>query len=115
MQVSEHFKQEEFECKCGCGKYTPNTQLVVVLEGVREYFGSPVTITSSTRCEEHNASVGGKPHSKHLEGLAADIQVKGVEPTVVHTYLENKYPNKYGIGLYNTFVHIDVRPNKTRW
>ena len=113
--ISEHFREEEFKCKCGCGKYIHNTQLVVVLERVREYFDSPVLIHSSTRCKSHNAEVGGKPNSKHLLGLAADIAVKGVEPEVVHKYLERKYPHKYGIGLYDTFVHIDAREDKARW
>ncbi|MBR3569238.1 MAG: hypothetical protein IKN96_00345 [Oscillibacter sp.] len=44
-----------------------------------------------------------------------NISVKGVPPEKVYAYLTGKYPNKYGIGKYQTFTHIDVRPSKARW
>ena len=109
-----HFKESEFACKC-CGKTKPNRELMTVLQLVRIHFNQPVTITSSYRCPKHNKAVGGASKSKHLEGIAADIQVKGVELTEVHHLLTSLFPEHYGIGLYKTFVHIDVRPTKARW
>jgi hypothetical protein len=29
--------------------------------------------------------------------------------------IDTTYPNKYGLGLYKDFVHIDVRSKKARW
>ena len=109
-----HFKTSEFSCKC-CGKEKPNSELMAVLQLVRIHFNQPVTVTSSYRCPKHNKDVGGATKSKHLKGIAADIKVKGVEPTEVHHLLTSLFPEGYGIGLYKTFVHIDVRQKKARW
>ncbi len=111
---TKHFNESELACKC-CNETKPNSELVAVLELVRNYFGAPVTVNSGYRCEKHNKSVGGAKGSKHLLGIAADIVVKGIKPSDVYTFLNSTFPNRYGIGEYNTFTHIDVRENKARW
>jgi len=114
--LSEHFSRSEFACKCGCGLDTVDYELIIVLEGVSKHFdNSPITVNSGCRCEEHNKSEGGWLRSKHLNCRAADIRVKGVSPDKVHAYLTIKYPNKYGIGKYDTFTHIDTRSGRGRW
>lgn len=116
MQLSTHFNSREFECHCGkCELVMPPTELIEVLEDVREHFGKPVTVMSGYRCSVHNKNVGGAKFSKHKFGTASDIQVKDVSPNKVHDYLCIKYPVKYGIGSYAYFTHVDVRPNKARW
>ena len=115
---SKYFTLGEFACKCGCGieqKLQPPKELLEVLDDVRQHFGVPVHVTSGVRCTEYNARVGGKPGSTHQLGKAADIQVQGVNPKVVHAYLVGKYSDKYGIGKYFLFTHIDVRKGKARW
>lgn len=109
-----HFKSYEFACKC-CGKTKLNSELMAVLQLVRIHFNSPVTITSSYRCESHNAAVGGAKNSKHLDGIAADIKVKGFDTIDVYHFLDSIFPECYGIGYYKSFIHIDVRSNKARW
>ncbi|EKC4930732.1 serine/threonine protein kinase [Salmonella enterica] len=114
--ISKYFSRKEFECKCGnCGHNAVDAELLKVLEDVREHFGRPVIINSANRCQTHNKKVGGAANSTHVKGLAADIRVKDVAPSVVHQYLTGKYPDSYGIGKYNTFTHIDVRRGKSRW
>lgn len=118
-QLSKHFNAKEFACKCGCGLGLEDgdvsNELVDVLEGVRDHFNKPVVINSGVRCEVHNRRVGGAAASQHLFGTAADIRIAGVLPKEVADYLQSIYPNKYGIGRYGSFTHIDVRPNKARW
>lgn len=113
--LNKYFKRKEFACRCGCGTSTVDAELLQVITDVREHFGKPVVITSGHRCIKHNANVGGAKNSMHLTGKAADIMVAGVSPMDVRVYLCNKYPDKYGIGAYPTFTHIDVRGNKARW
>jgi len=113
--ISEHFNREEFACGCKCGFATADKELIEVLEDVRQEFNSPITISSGSRCISHNHSVGGRPNSKHLQGIAADIVVKGFSPDLIHAYLYTKYMDKYGLGKYGSFTHIDVRPDKARW
>lgn len=113
--MNKYFTRQEFKCKCGCGFDAVDKELLDVLTDVRKHFRKPVNINCACRCSEHNAEVGGKPKSQHLFGKAADIVVKNTDPHKVYSYLYDKYPNKYGIGSYNTFTHIDVRKQKARW
>lgn len=111
------FIQSEFDCKCGeCGETTYNLALRIILEDVRNHFDVPVIITSAKRCEKHNAVVGGAPGSKHKTGEASDIKVSGVKPEEVYDYLNSQvYAEFIGVGLYSTFVHVDVRGHAARW
>lgn len=117
--VSKSFKRKEFACKDGCGLGLGdgdiNPELIEVIQDVRDHFGEPVVISSGLRCEAHNKRVGGAPKSQHLLGTAADLRIAKVKPGDVYDYLDKKYPNKYGVGRYNTFTHIDVRSNRARW
>lgn len=116
MKISPNFSRAEFACKCGCGFATADIKLVELLEAVREHFKRPVIISSGCRCVKHNANVGGATKSKHLEGIAADIIVKGVEPSEVYEFLCNHVgPHWGGIGKYSTFTHIDSRIAPARW
>lgn len=51
----------------------------------------------------------------HLYGAAADIKVKDISPAQVAQYAEKLLTGKGGIGVYDNFVHIDVRTTKSRW
>lgn len=114
--ISPHFNRDEFTCRCGCGFDTVDTDLIRILEVVRQHFLAPVKVTSGCRCEAHNASVGGSPKSQHVKGRAADIQVKGKEAIEVYEFLNKLYPNSLGLGLASNFVHVDTRTHgSARW
>lgn len=115
MKISAHFDREEFRCKCPCHGIRIDRQLVTLNEEIRMHYRKPVHIISAFRCKEHNEDVGGAPNSQHLLGKATDIMVTGVTPDDVADYVEEKYPNRYGIGRYDTFTHIDVRDTRARW
>lgn len=112
---SIHFSDSEFACQCGCGQCIINQELLDVLEGLRDYYNSPVTITSGNRCAAHNAEVGGAKSSRHITGEAADVTVLNVPAAAVHAYFMTKYPTQYGIGKYTAWTHIDVRDTMARW
>lgn len=113
--ISANFSRKEFSCRCGCGFDAVDTELIEALEGARQHFDATITITSGCRCAAHNARCGGAPKSQHVFAKAADFKVQGFAPAVVAAYLEKTYPEKYGIGRYNGWVHLDVRGNKSRW
>ena len=123
VQLSKNFKSTEFDCHGkGCCSETPiDPKLVDVLQNVREHFGVSVNLNCGYRCPVHNAQVSGASKtSKHMEGLAADIVVKGVHPVRVARYIET-IPGFAGrIGCYtwddkgNGFVHVDVRGTNSR-
>jgi len=116
MKLSQHFSRSEFACKCGCGFDTVDVELLRLLEEIREKYNQPITINSGCRCSNHNAAVGGSNNSQHLYGRAADIVVKQVLPEMAHAFIESKYSDKYGLGVYKSWLHIDSRSNgPARW
>jgi uncharacterized protein YcbK (DUF882 family) len=116
MKVSENFNRDEFACKCGlCERIAVDAVLLDILQKIRSHFGQRVKITSANRCPMHNAHVGGDPNSRHMVGIAADIQVAETLPEAVADYAETLLNNWGGIGRYKTFTHIDVRADKARW
>lgn len=114
-KLSANFKVKEFACTDGSDPIFIDSDLVDVLQKVRNHFGKSVTITSAYRTPGKNKACGGTTYSQHLYGRAADIKVGGVTPSKVAAYAEKLLPTKGGIGIYSTFVHIDVRATKARW
>ena len=113
-KLSTNFRVREFACMDGSDPIFIDTELVTVLQKIRDHFAKPVTITSAYRTPSRNKEVGGTTYSQHLYGKAADIKISGVTPKKVADYAETLLDNG-GIGIYNTFTHIDVRSTKSRW
>ena len=113
-KLSTNFRVKEFACTDGSDPIFIDTELVTVLQKIRDHFAKPVTITSAYRTPSRNKEVGGTTYSQHLYGKAADIKISGVTPKKVADYAETLLDSG-GIGIYNTFTHIDVRSTKSRW
>jgi uncharacterized protein YcbK (DUF882 family) len=64
-------------------------------------------------------SVGGVKTSQHILGKAADIAIKGMPTEILYQHIEDAISNgemlQGGLGLYDTFVHYDIRGTKARW
>lgn len=113
--LNEHFHRAEFECQCGCGQCGVDVELLTALTKLRKHLNTPVHITSGNRCVSHNKIIGGAPDSKHTKGIAADFKCRDFSPREIADILEEWFPDKYGIGVYSTWVHLDVRSTKARW
>ena len=130
-QLSPAFRVREFRCRDGTDTILIDEGLVVVLQCIREHFGKPVTITSGYRTEHYNnvtlpaKGIKTSRNSQHLLGRAADIQVQDTDPLAVAAYAESLMPGWGGVGRYpkdaahptrkTGWVHVDTRPNKSRW
>ena len=137
--ISKRLSRWEFECKCKqCGFAAVDIHLVSLLEEIADYFDRLtnasriyIVINSACRCREHNeeaqkkADKNYKPYtsrSRHMFGMAVDFWLlmeryrtrKKIDPSLVADYIENKYSNKFGLGRYTTFTHLDVGPRR-RW
>lgn len=127
IALSRNLYRDEFACKCGCGFDTADFELVKRLQKLVNTVGREleephsIILTSGCRCVAHNALVGGASDSQHLYGRAADFYLVGRESkTVVPSevsfrFLDKLYPDRYGMGLYSTWVHFDTRTKKARW
>lgn len=114
-KLSGNFRVSEMACHGSgcCSTVLVDEKLVEYLQAIREHFGKAVTISSGYRCAIHNKSVNGATSSYHMKGQAADIVIPGIAPTEVAKYAESI--GIKGIGLYDTFVHIDTRTSKYFW
>lgn len=122
-KLSKNFCAYEFACNDKSDEFKVATELVEILQQVRDHFGKPVIINSAYRTPAYNISIGGSSKSQHCLGTAADVWIKGVDPIRIALYLSSLpyFKNRGGIGYYNRaqvtggFVHVDVRTWKSRW
>ena len=101
MQLSKHFKLEEFEKsmtatrknienKAGSGEIKNLTDLCYgVLEPVRAKFDKPITITSGYRSPELCEAIGSKATSQHTKGEAVDFEIAGISNLQVALWIQN--------------------------
>lgn len=115
VKLSANFKVSEFACKDGSDTVFISLALVRVLQKIRDHFKKPVNITSAYRNDSYNKKVGGADYSEHKYGMAADIYIRGISPATIAAYVETIMPNRGGIGIYSSFVHVDVRASRARW
>ena len=114
-KLSTNFAVKEFACKDGSDAVLVAPRLVMVLQSLRSHFCAAVTINSGYRTPQYNARVGGVTYSQHCYGTAADIVVRGKTPAQVAAYARQLMPDWGGVGVYDSFCHIDVREAKADW
>lgn len=86
------------------------------MEEIRKYLGGrAITITSWYRDPETNRKVGGAEKSMHMQGLAVDFSVSGLEPREVYKKMDEYWGSKGGLGKYNSWTHVDGRGKPARW
>ena len=100
MQLSKHFKLEEFEKsqtaqrlgiknKAGSGEIKNLTDgCYGVLEKVRVKYDKPVIVTSGYRSPELCEAIGSKSTSQHTKGEAVDFEVIGIANIQVAYFIE---------------------------
>lgn len=123
MELTKNFSKKEFDSKDGAKM--PDNILVNVaklacnLQRLRDKLEKPILINSGYRSKSHNINVGGSPNSQHLLGKAADIRVNGMTSGQIANEIEKLILKgemlQGGLGIYDTFVHYDIRKKKARW
>ena len=117
-QITEHFRVYEFACSDGSrpGLCEPDPgghpgKHPGCISASRSIS------TAATRTVSYNAqNRGQQPQEPALQRPWPPISgVEGHTPAEVYAYAETLLGNHGGLGIYNTFVHIDVRADKSRW
>lgn len=117
MTKMKYFKESEFTCD-GVNCFDKmNPELLMMLDESRKIADTPFNITSSWRSEEHNKSVGGKPNSAHLRGLAVDIACDSSSKRLfmLDALIVSGFTR---IGIAKTFIHADCDnelPQEVLW
>ena len=126
-----HFKADEFTSyfeveRRGVRNSPPPRELWMnivpalrIVDQLREDIRRPVIILSSYRSPGYNKAIdGAATQSHHMKFQALDIAVSGHMPQEVHrrlSLMRGAGDFKGGLGLYNTFVHIDTRGHNASW
>ena len=117
FQLSENFNLQEFECTHPEHRHVKvDDELVNKLQELRTELGQALIITSAYRCPERNEQVGGAEQSQHLKGTAADVILNNLNYDIKEIADKAKEIGFTGIGLYNNFIHLDVREGRpAKW
>lgn len=128
-RLSTHFVIEEFDCRDGTlvkpREYNGLEYLCrQFLEPMRAKFG-PCSVHSGYRTVSWNSHVGGEPNSFHIYTMhdgndqAADVSFARGGPNQWAAYAnsirQKKRGGRGGLGVYATFVHIDIRDYAANW
>lgn len=116
FQITDNFNLREFECTHPEHSHVQiDDKLVELLQKLRDRLNVPLIVNSAFRCEVRNNQVGGATRSQHLYGKAADIAMRTIPLSIEEVAEIADELGFDGIGLYNTFIHLDVRGSKARW
>lgn len=108
MTTLKYFTLDEFDCRETSENRMSNAFLIM-LDRLREECGFPFVITSGYRSKQHSAE-RNKPNGggTHTKGIAADVAVSNGQQR--YAIVENAIKLGFkGIGVANTFVHVDLR------
>ena len=123
MNITEHCKREDFDCRDGT-LYPAEwieSRLVPLcrdLETIRAETGGPLYVLSGYRTSVYNQKVGGRPRSEHKEGLAGDLSSRKKTPkelyNIILRLIAEKKIKDGGLCVYHWGVHYDHGPIR-RW
>jgi len=114
VKVSQDFTVGEFACRKTSTMVLLAPTLITLLQQLRTRLNKPVHITSGYRTPEYNAKIKGAAESRHMLGLAADLEVpKG---TTNWELAGLAYVVGFRrIGVAHGFIHVDIAPGEAYW
>lgn len=114
-----HLSYNELRCKDGTAYPLRfrldgrDKELGEAFEQLRALAGNkPLEVLSGYRTPAHNARIGGAKNSQHMEGRALDLRPPEGMSVKRLAALARQIPAIRGVGVYPTFLHIDVRTGR---
>lgn len=123
MNLTKNFSKHEFDCNDGSEMPSDVLENVRILANhlqvIRDVIEEPISVNSAYRSLSYNRSIGSKDTSQHIKGIAADLSLKETNPqelyNIIELLMDYDIIPQGGLGLYNTFVHVDFRGYNARW
>ncbi len=111
FKLAKDFKLYEFKSSDGYPIVIVHRLLPNLAQAVRDFLGHGYSPNSAYRSPVHNFNIGGSPKSMHVRGMAIDVPIESREEKqkLIAWARENKVG---GIGVYDTFVHLDLGPQR---
>ena len=101
----------------GAGWRNVKPEVWIRLKRLIDVFGGDFFITSAFRSVYYNIHfAGGSTTSQHSAGAAIDINYSQLSQTQKYLFAKTASQQGFtGIGVYSTFIHLDIRNNRTFW
>ena len=123
MKLTDNFSLAEFNSKDGSEMPAEVLDNVIKLaeniQIIRNEIGCALHVNSAYRSPAHNKAIGGVKNSQHLLGKASDLTSREHTPYQLYKIIKGLIADgkisKGGLGLYNSFVHYDIRGTNARW
>jgi len=112
--LSEHFNNGDFACKCqkckGKGEFRFHLGLIGALELIAVNFKKTPHIILGYRCEDECERLGISRKNYHALGKAANFRIDGIAPAEIYKFaLSIEELHGIGLNIADNFVHVDTR------
>jgi zinc D-Ala-D-Ala carboxypeptidase len=104
------FTPDEVCCK-GTKQIFIQIEAMDKLQKMRNIIMLPLKINSAYRTPAYNKEIGGSINSQHIFGRAFDVKIRGGKWGVEEMKKAARMVGFTGVGLYDTFIHVDNRPS----
>lgn len=107
-----YFNEDEFaRCTPACKLSDLDPSLLWRLDQARELAGVPFIVNSAYRSKSYEKSKGRTGTSSHCLGYAVDLHCSSshIREKMLSALIQSGFRR---IGIYPTFIHVDIDPNK---
>lgn len=111
-----NFSKEEFDCK-ETGENEMQPVFLYELQKLRDAFGRPMPINSGYRARTHSKERHKPKGGTHTQGIACDIGTTGMSALEKRVLIRLIHDAGCfnGLGIANSFIHIDTRKGEAFW
>lgn len=114
MEIDYFAPYEFIRCVPSCTKGQMDIDFLKRLNKARRIAGIPFILNCAYRSSDYDKSKGRTGNSFHCVGRAVDIKCldSSSRAVMVSSLIRAGF---HGIGISNTFIHVDDRPLKCMW
>jgi len=111
VKITANLSAKEVACRCGydfCRSTVFSLKVAAAFQNARNEIGLPIRVGSGFRCSAHNKDVGGVALSKHVAGMAIDLEKPKNVTLFQFAVVLRKYFNNVIVYKDKNFCHCEV-------